>query len=162
MPASAAAPNIAELDEHLQFLEPLIGQQWEGGYVGGDAPDLVISLRFEPVLAGKAVKYTREVPELGFVSEIHFYWSPNREEVLFLGLNSRGIVEEGVASMQDGAIALSGVDHWPEGSVESKTVWHLGENGVLRDTYTRMEDGEWVPGHVQEFIAKSGVGASGR
>ncbi|MFH1833780.1 MAG: hypothetical protein ABH877_02045 [bacterium] len=140
----------------------MIGHQWEGGFVGGNAPDLVISLRFEPVLAGRAVRYTRKAAELGYVSETLFYWSPNREEVLFLALNSRGIVGEGVASMQDGAIVLLGVDHWPEGSIESKTLWHLDEDGVLRDTFTRMEDGQWVPGHIQEFIAKNGDGAGGR
>ena len=158
--ASASAQDIAELDEHLRFLEPLIGHQWEGGFIG-EGPDVVISLRFEPVLAGRAVKYTREVAALGYVSETHFYWSPNRGEVLFLALNSRGIVGEGVASIQGGAIVLSGVDHWPEGSFESKTLLHLDEDGVLKDTFTRKENGEWVPGHIQEFIAKNSLGAGG-
>lgn len=60
LPASAQGPDLAELDEHLRFLEPLMGHQWEGGYVGEDVLDLVISLRFAPVLGGRAVKYTRE------------------------------------------------------------------------------------------------------
>ena len=59
LPAFAYEPDVAELDPHLRFLEPLIGHQWEGGYVGEGASDLVISLSFEAVLEGKAVKYTR-------------------------------------------------------------------------------------------------------
>ena len=55
----SSASNSAELDEHLSFLEPLIGTNWEGGYTGEDAPDLVITLRFELILDGKVVKYSR-------------------------------------------------------------------------------------------------------
>jgi len=155
------AQPVAELDDHLLILEPLLGHLWEGGYVGGNDADLVISLRFEPVLAGKAVRYTREVPELGYSSETRFFWDPGREEVRFLALNSRGIVGEGVVSMQDGAIVLLGVDQWPEGSIESRTVLRLDEDGVLTDTYSRREGGEWVPGHIQEFVARRQGGAGG-
>jgi hypothetical protein len=158
---SAAAQSTAELDEHLRFLEPLMGQRWEGGFVGDNAPAIVISLRFEPALAGRAVRYTREVAERDYTSETLFYWSPNREATLFLSLNSRGIVGEGVASMEDGAIVLRGVDYWPDGSYESRTVWQIDPQGALRDTFTRMENGQWVPGHVQEFTAKGG-GEAGR
>lgn len=163
LPALVEAQDVGELDDHLRFLEPLVGQIWEGGFTEGDGAGLVISLRFEPVLSGRAVKYTREAAELGYVGETHFYWSPGREEVLFLALNSRGIVGEGVASMQDGAIVLEGVDHWPDGNtIEYRKLWHFDDEGVLKDTYTRKEDGEWVLGHIQEFIAKDGLGSAGR
>lgn len=68
---AAAGPEEAGLDERLQFLEPLLGLHWEGGYVGEESPDVVISLRFESVLAGNALKYTREVTSLDFLSETH-------------------------------------------------------------------------------------------
>lgn len=154
LPDISIASDSIELDARLIFLKPLIGQHWEGGYVGDDAPDLMISLRFEPVLSGKAVKYTREAAEVGFFSETHFYWSPNRKEVLFISLNSRGIVGEGVVSLQDGDILLLGENHLPEGSMEFKTLLHLDEDGVLKDTFTRREKGEWVHGHFQEFVTK--------
>lgn len=163
LPALAGGQDVSELDDHLRFLEPLMTHMWEGGFTEGDGAGLVISLRFEPVLSGRAVKYTRDAPELGYVGETHFYWSPSREEVLFLALNSRGIVGEGVVSMQDGTIVLEGVDCWPEGnSIEYRRLWHIDEAGVLKDTYHRKEDGEWVLGHLQEFIAKNGRGFAGR
>lgn len=162
LPGSAVAQDVENLDSHLRFLEPLMGRLWEGGYVGGDDADLIISLRFESVLAGKAVKYTREAAELGYISETHFYWDPSREEVLFLALNSRGIVGEGVASMQGGAIVLRGVGHWPDSSIESQTVFRIEEEGILRDTFSRKEGGEWVLGHIQEFIARTHGGPGSR
>ena len=149
-----SASKGAELDKHLQFLKPLIGLNWEGGFIGDNAPDLAITLNFEPVLAGKAVKYSRTAAEIGFFSETHFYWSPNRDEVLFISLNSRGIVSEGVAHSRDGGIVLFGDSHRPEKSTEFKTVLHIGSNGVLRDTFTRKKNGAWVPGHQQEFTAR--------
>ena len=33
----------AELDEHLEFLEPLLGKEWVGGYVGSESSDIEIS-----------------------------------------------------------------------------------------------------------------------
>jgi hypothetical protein len=159
LPPPAATQDVDNLDDHLRFLKPLMAHPWEGGFVGGDAPDLTISLRFESVLAGKAVKYTREVADLDYISETHFYWNPSREEVLFLALNTRGIVGEGVVSMQDGAIVLRGVDQWPESSIESRTVLRLDGEGVLRDTFSRKEGGEWVPGHIQEFIPNTQGGS---
>jgi hypothetical protein len=144
---------MTELDEHLRFLEPLIGHTWEGGYVGREAPDLVILLHFDPVVSGKAVKYTREAAELDFLSETHFYWSPDREEVRFITFDSRGNVSDGVVTVQDGRIVLNGEYHRPEGAQEYRTEWVLDSEGVLTDTFTRKENGEWVPGHVQEFTS---------
>ena len=151
---SCSASNSAELDEHLRFLEPLIGSKWEGGFVGEDPPNLVISLYFESILEGKAVKYSRTAAAAEFLSEMLFYWSPNRGEVSFINLNSRGIVSEGVVKSQDGDVVLLGELHWPESSTEFKTVLHIDSTGVLKDTFTRKEDGTWVPGHLQEFVAR--------
>lgn len=145
----------AELDEHLHFLKPLIGPTWEGGFVGENTSDLVLSLHFEPILEGKAVKYSKAAPAANFYGETHFYWSPNRSEVLFINLTSRGIVGEGVASYRNGEIVLLGELHWPDKSMKFKTVLRIESNGVLSDTYTRKEDGVWVPGHFQEFAAKN-------
>ena len=150
----SAASETTELDEHIRFLEPLIGHQWDGRYVGENVPDLVISLHFEPIVSGKAVKYTREAPAVDFISETYFYWSPDRGDTLFITFNSRGNVSEGVVSVQDGNIVLHGQNHRPDRSIEFKTEWHLDAEHVLRDTFTRKENGEWVHGHVQEFIVK--------
>ena len=150
----SSASISAELDDNLRFLEPLIGTNWEGGYSGENAPDLLITLKFEQILEGKVVKYSRVAEAAGFFSETHFYWSPNRGEVLFINLNSRGIVSEGVAASQGGDIVLLGENHWPERSMQFKTVLHIESGGVLKDTFTRKENGDWVPGHVQEFVAK--------
>ena len=144
----------ADLAEHLSFLQPLIGTDWVGGYVGADAPDLEILLRFEPILDGTGVRYIREAAAADFASVTHFYWSPNRGEVSFLNLNNRGSVSEGVVTSEGGNIVLRGSSHRSDGTVEFKTTLSIDATNTLNDTFMRKKDGEWVPGHVQEFVAR--------
>ena len=143
-----------ELDEHLRFLEPLIGKEWVGGYVGSDSPGIEIVLRFETILGGRVVRYVREVEAADFSGVTQFYWNPGRGEVCFLGLNSRGIVEEGVVNVKDSKIVLRGTSQWPDKTIEFKTALEIDPEGTLRDTFLRMEGSEWVQGHLQEFVAK--------
>jgi hypothetical protein len=148
------ASTAVELDEHLQFLEPLIGKEWIGGYVGSESPDVQIVLRFEQVLGGRVVRYTRQVEALDFSGLTQFYWNPGRDEVCFISLYNRGIVEEGIVSAENGKIILHGKSHRPDKTTEFKTILEIDPKGTLRDTFLRMEGGEWVQGHIQEFVAK--------
>ena len=153
--ASVSSYSVAaELGEHLRILDPLLETDWVGKYVGPDAPDLEISLCFERILNGKAVRYFREAKGADFSSLTHFYWSPDLGELRYLSLNNRGIVEEGVVQSGDGAVILRGRSHWSDTTVETETTLRLETTGVLRDTFMRKKNGEWVRGHVQEFIAK--------
>ena len=149
-----SALSAAELDEHLLPLQPLIGVEWLGGYIGSDAPDLEISLSFEQILDGKAVRYTREAVAANFTAVTHFYWNSNRGELCFLNLNNRGIVGEGVVTIEDGSLILRGSSHWPDRTMEFETILKIDAEGKLSDTFIRKEDGEWVHGHHQEFLAR--------
>jgi|GEM_PF-1264902 len=139
------------LVEHLGFLAPLIGVDWAGGYIGDDSADLKITLRFSPILDGRAVEYTREVPEAEYSSVAHIYWDPQLEDVRFLSLNNRGTVGEGSVTMSGGEITFHGEEHLRSGSREFKTVLSISPAGVLRDVFLRREPGGWMEGHVQEF-----------
>jgi hypothetical protein len=146
--------SAGELEEHLQFLEPLIGKEWVGGYVGSESPDMQIVLRFEQVLDGRAVRYVREVEAADFSGLTQFYWNPGRAEVCFISLNNRGIVEEGVVKAENGRIVLHGKSHREDKTTEFKTTLEIDANGTLRDTFLRVDGSEWVQGHLQEFVAK--------
>lgn len=152
---SLSSSSLAdEADESLQFLQPLIGKEWIGGYVGADAPDITISLHFESILDGKSVRYVREAEAANFSAVTHFYWNAGRKEVCFLSLNNRGIVAEGVVKNDGGRIVMQGKSYRPNSTTEFKTTLEIDAKGVLRDTFLRMEGEEWVQGHVQEFVAK--------
>jgi hypothetical protein len=149
----ASPSHAAELDEHLLFLTPLIGKVWVGSFAGSDSPDIRIVLGFEQVLGGKSVRYVREAEAARYSAATNFYWNPSREAVCFLSLNNRGIVGEGVVSAEEGKIVLRGMSHWPDRTIDFRTTFEIDAIGILRDTYIRMEAGEWVPGHVQVFVA---------
>lgn len=149
-----SSPEAAELDEHLHFLQPLLEMEWAGGYTGEDAPAIAIVLQFEQILDGKAVKYTRTAEAANFTAVTHFFWNPEKEEVLYYSLNNRGIVQDGKAKLEDGNIVLYGRSYWPDRTMESKTTLNIDATGVLTDTFIRKEDGTWVDGHVQKFVAK--------
>ncbi len=149
-----SASPAEELEEHLHFLEPLLGKEWVGGFVGPESPDIEIVLRFEKILDGHAVRYVREAIAADFSSLTQFYWNPGREEICFTSLNNKGIVEEGVVLATEGRIVLLGKSHRPDGTIEFKTTLEIDPRGTLRDTFQRLKDGEWVQGHLQEFVAE--------
>ena len=151
---SVAFSSAAELNEHLSFLEPLVGKEWVGGYVGSESPDIQIVLRFERILGGHAVEYVREAEAADFTGVTHFYWNHGREEVCFISLNNRGIVAEGVVIPENGKIVLHGKSHRSGTTIEFKTTLEMDPEGTLRDTFLRMQDGKWVQGHLQEFIIR--------
>jgi hypothetical protein len=147
--------SAQELDEHLSFLQPLLGVDWVGGYVGEGSPDLEIVLRFEPILDGNAVRYTRAAARADFASVTHIFWNAGRRETCFLSLNNRGMVEEGVAVFEEGKIILRGKSHRADHTVEFETTLEIDVQGTLRDTFQRSQDGKWVTGHVQEFVRRT-------
>ena len=141
----------AELDDRLAFLEPLIGTEWAGGYVGTDAPDIRICLRFEPVLDGKAVRYLRVAEAVNFSMETYIFWNPSSQEVRFFNLDNRGGVGEGIVELRENRITLHRQDRHSSRNTESKTTFEIDREGTLKDTFVRMQGGDWVLGHHQEF-----------
>jgi hypothetical protein len=149
-----APPQLAgEAEEHLEFLEPLTGKQWTGGFLDTESSDIEIHLRFETILGGRAVSYLREAPSADFSSLTHVYWHPGRGQVCFLTLMNRDIVGEGVVETENGRIVLRGKSHHPGKVIEFKTILEIDERGKLKDTFLRLEEGSWVQGHAQEFSA---------
>jgi len=142
----------AELDTQLDLLKPLLDKEWTGGYVGPESADFKFTLRFEQILDGQAVRYSREVPDADFSGLTHFYWNPYRQKVCFLSLNNRGIAGEVIVTSEDGNIVLLGQSFRPDQQpTDFRTTWEIDPDGTLRDTFERLENGKWVQGHVQEF-----------
>lgn len=142
----------AELDEHLIILEPLMETQWLGGYI--DDQDIQIQLDFTSILNGKAIQYVRKAESVNYSAITHFYWDPDLNELCFVALNSRGIVEKGSVKTEAGKIILSGTSAWSDRTMTIKTILEIDSHGKLKDSFYRMERGQWTLGHVQEFVRK--------
>ena len=157
--AVAFAARAQELDEHLKLLEPLLNKSWVGGYV--DSPqdrDVEITMRWEPILKGNAVRRRIEVPAIPYSAETYFYWDGNESRVAFLTLNTRGISSSGTAAKEGEVLVLRGLILWPDRLTEFRTTLEVLPDGKLRDLYYRLENGEWKQGHHQEFVADAFLG----
>lgn len=148
------ASKVEVLGEHMELLKPLVGAGWIGGYAGSEDVDIEIELRWQPNLDGKAVRYIREAVSLDYRAETQFYWNSSRGEVAFLSLDNEGNVGTGVAVADSTGIVLIGISHGADQDMEYKTTFEILSHGRLRDTFLRMENGEWVRGHVQEFVTQ--------
>lgn len=151
--AGTASAPAEDLDESLDFLQPLLNKTWVGGYVDSSDRDLEITMRWEPILGGKAVRRTVDVPALQFSGETYFYWDRNEERVAFLMLNTRGLTSTGTAAQDGRAVTLRGKTYWPDRVMDFRAVVEVLPDGKLKDLFYRMENGEWVEGHHQEFVA---------
>jgi len=152
--AATFAARAAELEEHLDFLQPFLNTTWVGGYV--DSPqdsDIQVTMRWDPILEGKVVRRTIDVPAIPYAAETYFYWDRQEERVAFLTLNTRGITSSGTAAKDGRTVTLRGRIFWPERIMEFRTVVEVLADGKLKDLYYRLENGEWIQGHHQEFSA---------
>jgi len=151
--AGTALAQAEDLEESLEFLQPLMNKAWVGGYVNSPDQDLEITMRWDSILGGKAVRRTIDVPALHFSGETYFYWDRKEERVAFLTLNTRGITSSGTAAKDGKTVTLRGKTYWPDRVMEFRTVVEVLPDGKLRDLFYRMENGEWIQGHHQEFVA---------
>jgi hypothetical protein len=148
-PAQAERPP--DLAENLAFLEPLLAHGWTGGFVGENAPDLEITLHYEAMVEGMAVRYTRVAKDADYNAEMFFYWDPSDKIVRFLMFDNKGNVAKGTVDAKGSRFVLNGESHRSDRIVEYKNVFEVLADGRLRDTYTPVNLGPEAHGHVQEF-----------
>lgn len=145
--------GAAGLDKPLEIFEPLLEKTWVGGYVEGRGKDLEFTDTWEASLGGKEVTCRREVPQVPFTSETHFYWDREQGKVAFLRLNTKGDIGVGTVTREENLIVLRGRSLRPGHSVEFKTTLEILPDGRLRDFFYSLQNGTWVRGHHQEFKA---------
>jgi hypothetical protein len=134
-----------DLDERLQFLEPLIETHWVGRFT--DGPDVAHECRWKPDLDGRAVRYTKEVAELEFSVDGFYYWDSADGRVEFFTLTSNGFVSQGVVSTEGERIVLIGTSVSAERATEFKMTFEVGSDGRLHDRFYRHSGTEWPLGH---------------
>jgi len=144
---TGATAQQPELEEGLRSLEPLIGTTWRGRVEqrrDAERMDLV----WERVLDGKAVRLTRQVPAVGLVAEVLYFWDRERNALAFLGVSSRGVVQRGVVTVESGVIVHLGTQIGPETRTEYKQTLELLPDGRLRDVFYALTPSGWRQRHL--------------
>lgn len=151
LPGSAGAASVSE---HLQFLGPLLGQEWVGHYTDEETAHFVHEVVWEPLLGGAAVRMTKRVDELDFVMETLYYWNAASSEVAYLSVTNRGQVSVGTAAALGDTIELLGRDLTGEGEVAYRYTLRVSGEDLLEDRFYRRAGGKWEERH---FILYEGV-----
>jgi hypothetical protein len=141
------------LDDHLKFLEPLLGTTWtaqmklppDGGKTAA------VTMRCEALWSGKVVRFTRTVAGLDFFREGYFYWDGDEKKVLLFTVDNRGGADRGVVTQTAGQITVSGTMVMGDKKYEYRNTFEFPAPGQLIDRWFQNARGPWQPGHVIEF-----------
>jgi hypothetical protein len=146
--------HAQELDEDLKVFAPLVGTTWEGHFQDSLEADPAITLSFESMLAGKAVRLVSG--GFGMTRENLHYWDPEKKQICYVALTSNGWVSTGTVVAEGTVIATVGRQAGPDGTArEVKNTWELTADGELIARGYAMVNGAWEPGHVIVFTARS-------
>jgi hypothetical protein len=141
------------LQDNLSFLAPLVGGAWEGQM--RLPPDgkktATVSLRFELMWDGAAVKYARSVPDLKFAQEGYVYWDADAKKACLFALDSRGDARTGDVALFEGQVTVTGRMAMQGKTFDYKNTFAIGSDGKLTDRWFQNALGTWQPGHVIEF-----------
>jgi len=148
--ADALAPE-------LELLRPLLGPPRVGSYIDSAPGELEMTVQWEPVHDGNAVRFTKTVPEADFSMETLYYWSQLEDRIGFLTISNRGSIARGdVRRDEDGSIVLSGLEASVDHETEFRTTFTVLPDGTVRDVFERFEERRFVRGHVIEYRLHGG------
>ena len=143
------------LDEKLAFLEPLLGQPWQGEFSLSDGErTLPITQAYEPLWNGKVIHYTRSLPDFPFFLEGYIYWDANEQKVCLMSINSRGSAGRGIVTLQDGMITVSGRMTMNGKTYDYRNTFEVSADGRLTDRWFDNATESWQPGHVVVFVRR--------
>jgi hypothetical protein len=154
--STAQIPSAGQdLSKNLKILEPLVNRQWTGEMMSPEGGRLLKTDRnFHVVWDGSVVKITASVPEINSFSEGYFYWDREARQVAVFILSSRGVIERGTVSVEQGLLTVQGKIVFPERTFDFKNTFEFTPDGKMIDRWFQNAFGPWRPGHVVEFVEK--------
>jgi len=139
--------------EKLGILEPLVGKTWVGELRSPDGKTASqVSLRYESLWNGAAVRVSRSNPERKSFSEGYFYWDNEGGGIGFFSVNSLGGPVKADVSTEDGKVCLTGSVTINGKTFDFKNTFELLPNGKMVDRWYQNASGTWNAGHVIEFV----------
>jgi len=144
--------KAATLSDSLKILQPLVDKQWVGKLANPqDGRLLEVRRHFQVIWGGSIVKYSTSMQEIGSFSEGYFYWDREVRQVAVFIVNSRGVIQEGGVSLENGVLTLQGTIAFPDIRFDYKNTFEFTPDGRMIDRWFHNAPGTWQPGHVIEF-----------
>lgn len=140
-------------NENLKILEPLLCEKWIGDMKSPDGTQTFkVSLSYEMIWNGEAVKYSRSNPERNTFTEGYFYWDVEEKKIVFLSVSNKGRSSKGYVSIEERKITIQGSATIQNRAFDYKNTFEFTSDGKMIDRWFQNASGTWQPGHVIEFI----------
>jgi len=150
-PAAAQRPK---LNERLSVFAPFIGPTWAGS-IPDDPRMGEITLKWEVLLNGFAVRLRRNVLKFDHWLETTYFWDPSSEKIAFLALSNNGAVIKGFVIGRGNELISEGDQRGPDVNRKSRRIYKLNKEGKLfeDDQFRSSDIDEWRQTHVSVFAA---------
>jgi hypothetical protein len=154
---STAAPDrqAPRLSEKLSALKPFIGPTWVGS-IPNDPRRGEISLKWEVLLNGFAVRLGRNILNSDHWLETTYYWDESSGKVAYLAISNNGFVSKGYVGGQGEELISEGDQRGPDVNRKVRRIYRLDKDGKLYedDQFRNSKADEWRRTHISVFVAK--------
>jgi hypothetical protein len=154
---SGVAPEklAPRLDERLSILKPFIGKTW-GGSIPNDSRMGEITLKWDVLLNGYAVRLKRNILNSDHWLKTTYYWDESSGKIAYLALSNNGFVIKGYIAGQEAGFISEGDQRGPDVNRKVRRIYRLDKDGKLYedDLFRNSDAEEWRRIHVSVFISK--------
>jgi len=155
LPQAGEAPEkqAPRLDDRLSILKPFIGPTWLGS-IPSDSRMGEITLRWEVLLNGFAVRLSRHVLKFDHWLETIYFWDESSQKIAYLALSNNGVVIKGFAVVQGDQLVSEGDQRGPDVNRRVRRIYKLDKDGKLYedDQFRNSDADEWRRTHVSVFV----------
>jgi len=151
-PQEKTAPD--SLIEQLLPFKPLLGKTWRGNIQepGSQSPMIDVS-HWERALNGQAIRILHAVNNGEYGGETIIVWDPQKKGLVFFYFTTAGFFTQGAMTVENGQfISHEYVTGNQNGITEVKASGEILPGGKMRSTAKFLKNGQWVDGHVIDYL----------
>ena len=144
-----------KLSEKLPIFKPFIGPTWVGS-IPNDSRMGEITLKWEIVLNGFAVRLKRNILSSDHWLETTYYWDEASGKIAYLAISNNGFVSKGFVAGQGEELISEGEQRGPGVNRKVRRIYRLEKDDKLSedDQFRNSDTDEWRRTHVSVFVAK--------
>ncbi len=145
-----------ELSERLSIFRPFIGPIWVGS-VPGDARMGTITLKWDVLLNGYAVRLERDILNSNHRLETTYYWDESSGKIAFVAISNNGYLTKGYVSAKQEEFVCEGFQQGPDTKRQARRAYRIDKDGKLfeDDQFRASDPDEWRRTHVSVFVSNS-------
>ena len=151
----APEKQARKLSDKLSVLKPFIGPTWTGS-IPSDSRMGEITLKWEVLLNGFAVRLSRHALKFDHWLETTYFWDESSQKIAYLALSNNGVVIKGYVAGQGAELISEGDQRGPQVNRKVRRIYRLEKDGKLYedDLFRNSDADEWRRTHISIFVAK--------